>query len=375
MKLFEISTSAATHNNAIVSSTNAEVTDVLDTTQHSATTSTTALIGLSTISRYSFAASAATRHARTRSGRTGRNRIATSAAAASATPLTRRVIPAVEASLRADDCPGADSAVAALALLIRQHRLDQMAAAEVGPERVGHIDLRVRNLPEQVVAHAHLATGADEEIRIRLTGRVEKAREALLVEILGPHAGLDRTPCSIDNLGAASVVQRDVEEHAGALAGPLDRHVQLVLDVGRQFLHAADHAEADIVAQQRVQLRAEVAFEQTHERTDLARRPLPVLDRERVKRQDADTQARSRFDRITHRVDAGAMTFDAWQVTLRSPSAVAVHDDGDVSRKAVELDLAGQRLVGMSWRYPRQELLKRHDAIPLLANSRYVLRD
>ena len=47
-------------------------------------------------------------------------------------------------------------------------------------------------------------------------------------------------------------------------------------------------------------------------------------------------------------------------MALRRPAAVAVHDDRDVRRQLLEVDLPRQRLVGRSWRNPRQELLKRH---------------
>ena len=67
-----------------------------------------------------------------------------------------------------------------------------------------------------------------------------------------------------------------------------------------------------------------------------------------------------RLDDVAHRVDAGAVAFDARQMALRRPAAVAVHDDGDVRRQLLEVDLARQRLVGRSRRNPRQELLKRH---------------
>ena len=52
--------------------------------------------------------------------------------------------------------------------------------------------------------------------------------------------------------------------------------------------------------------------------------------------------------------------FNPWQVALRRPPAIAIHDDGDVRGKPLEVDLAGKRLVGLSRRDPRQELLKRH---------------
>ena len=40
------------------------------------------------------------------------------------------------------------------------------------------------------------------------------------------------------------------------------------------------------------------------------------------------------FDDVADRIDAGAMPFDAGQMPLRGPAAVAVHDDGDVLRAA-----------------------------------------
>ena len=52
-----------------------------------------------------------------------------------------------------------------------------------------------------------------------------------------------------------------------------------------------------------------------------------------------DAEARGGFDGVAHGVDAGAMAFDARQVALRGPAAVAVHDDGDVRRQPLEVHL------------------------------------
>src|SRR5689334_3050111 len=78
-----------------------------------------------------------------------------------------------------------DAAVAAIALLVGEDRLEQMTAPEVGPQRLGYPDLRVGDLPEQEVADAHLAAGPDQQIGIRLPRRVEKIAEAPLVEVVG----------------------------------------------------------------------------------------------------------------------------------------------------------------------------------------------
>ena len=108
-----------------------------------------------------------------------------------------------------------------------------MAAAEVGPERVGDPDLGVRDLPEQEVADAHLAARADQQIGIGLAGGVEELAEAPLVEIVGRDAGRDRAARGVDDLGAAAVVERDVEQHAGVARGLPDADLELVLHVGR----------------------------------------------------------------------------------------------------------------------------------------------
>ena len=147
-----------------------------------------------------------------------------------------------------------------------------------------------------------------------------------------------------DDLGAAAVVQGDVEEHAGVAGGLALGRLQLVADVAGQLLFAADDAKADVVAQQRVQLEAQIALEQRHQRRDFRRRTLPVLDRERVERQDLDAETGRRFDDVADRIDPGAVAFDTRQMALRGPAAVAVHDDGDVPRQTVEVDLAGERL-------------------------------
>src|ERR1700730_16194518 len=60
-----------------------------------------------------------------------------------------------------------DAAVAALALLKGEDRLEEMALAEVGPERGGDPDLAVRDLPEQEVGDSHLPARADQQVRVR----------------------------------------------------------------------------------------------------------------------------------------------------------------------------------------------------------------
>ena len=119
-------------------------------------------------------------------------------------------------------------------------------------------------------------------------------------------------------------------------------------------------AKADVVAIDRVQLEAQIALQQRHQHVDFGHRTLPVFDRERVERQHLDAEARRRLDDLAHRLDAGAVAFDARQMPLRRPPPVAVHDDGDVRGQRLEVHLAGQRLVGRSSGDLFQKLLERH---------------
>src|SRR2546425_6393247 len=99
-----------------------------------------------------------------------------------------------------------DAAVAAVALLVGDDGFEQMAPAEVGPERLGDPDLGIRDLPEQKVAHAHLAARADQQIGIGLPGGVEEVAETPLVEIVGIDPRGEHALRGIEDLGAAAVV-------------------------------------------------------------------------------------------------------------------------------------------------------------------------
>ena len=147
--------------------------------------------------------------------------------------------------------------------------------------------------------------------------------------------------------------------------------LQLLLDVWRELFQPSDDAEADVVGQQGVQLRAQIPLEQPHERADLGRRPLPVFDGERIQRQYAQAQARSGLDGVTHGINAGAVTLHPGQVALGGPAPIPVHDDCDVRRQPLEIHLPRERLVGMPGRDRRQELLKRHVRSPAFASIQW----
>src|SRR6202050_367199 len=79
----------------------------------------------------------------------------------------------------------ADAAEAALAALEVGNRLKKVDSAEVWPETLGNEDLGVRNLPKEVVGKAHLARGADEQIRIGHVCRIEMSVNVLFGQVIG----------------------------------------------------------------------------------------------------------------------------------------------------------------------------------------------
>src|SRR5205814_10375488 len=73
---------------------------------------------------------------------------------------------------------------APLARAVGDDRRVERSRVEVGPQRVGEIELAVRELPEQEVADALLAAGADEQIGLRRVAHRQIRRERLLADLL-----------------------------------------------------------------------------------------------------------------------------------------------------------------------------------------------
>ena len=86
---------------------------------------------------------------------------------------------AVRRRVGACDCDEllAGAAEAALAPAVRGDRGVERRGVEVGPQRLGEVELGVRELPQQEVADALLAAGADEEVGLGRVAHREIGRE------------------------------------------------------------------------------------------------------------------------------------------------------------------------------------------------------
>src|SRR3990172_5948005 len=194
-----------------------------------------------------------------------------------------------------------DAPETAVAVLVVEDGLVELAPAEVGPEHRRHEELGVRELPEEEIGDPLLAGGPDQEVGVGAVAREELAAEGALVDLV-----------------------------AGEPAGG-----------GREALQLAEHAHLLSLPLELVRLPLDVLLQERHQRRNLARGPLPVLLREGEEREHLEPHLEGPFHHLAHRLHPAPVPQGARQPALARPASVAIHDDGDVARRrAVGADLA-----------------------------------
>ena len=108
----------------------------------------------------------------------------------------------------------------------------------------------------------------------------------------------------------------------------------------------AQEAKAHVLLVEERQLAHERGGEQMHEEVDLVLRALPVLRGERIAGEHVDAEPHAGRDRLAQALDAGDVALAALEALARGPAAVAVHDDGDVTRETVEVDVGKRHVLG-----------------------------
>src|SRR6185369_17419945 len=132
----------------------------------------------------------------------------------------------------------------ALAALELAERLEKLQLAEIRPQRLRDVDLRVRELPEEEIADPHLPARPDEEIGIGDTGGAERGGDEVLIDLLGvevaaTHAPRDR-PHGVGQLLAPAVAHREDHRHPGVVLRLLDDVAERRLDLARELPDVAD---------------------------------------------------------------------------------------------------------------------------------------
>lgn len=200
----------------------------------------------------------------------------------------------------------------------------QLLLSKVGPCHRREEQLRISALPEEEVAEPLLAARADEQVNV---GRAaERLPEGLAVSRLRglepPHGFEDR------------VAGRIVDRHPQPQALAAGRRALSLLDKADQRrvkpIPAADHFEPHALFDELPGLAAKIAGEQAEQRPHLTLRPLPVVRRECVQGQRSDSQPRRRLHGSPDRFSPRPMPRQPGQPAGLRPTAVPIHDDGDM---------------------------------------------
>ena len=202
---------------------------------------------------------------------------------------------------------------------------------EVGPEGLSEVELRVGELPEQEVADPLFSAGAYQEIGLGCVVHGQVRRQVGLGEVptLLAHAPVHGVR-GLDDVPPSSVVGGDGEGESGVLSGEPLRVLDLVEELPLEWAAVTDHLQADVELVHLGDLPPQDLDEEAHEEGDLVRGPSPVLAAEGEDGDELDAKLDGLEDHVVQDLGAALMPCDPRQESLTGPSAVPVHDHGDV---------------------------------------------
>ncbi|KAG0779054.1 hypothetical protein G6F22_010861 [Rhizopus arrhizus] len=214
-------------------------------------------------------------------------------------------------------------------------RLLQQFGIEVRPQGLGEPQLGVGQLPQQEVADAGIAAGADEQVRGRQVGQGHLAAQQRFVDLFGQQAARGhfhgQGARGTGDILAATVAGGDRQGQGGVVSGALLGQLHAADQAGTEALAFTDEAHAHATPVQLVHFAVERAEEQLHQRIDFFLRPAPVLAGEREQGQRGNAQFKAALDGAVDRARAGTVADHARAAALLRPTAVAIHDDGNVA--------------------------------------------
>ena len=213
-------------------------------------------------------------------------------------------------------------------------RFEELRLTEVRPERRCDDKFSIGNLPEQKIAHAHLAARADQQVRVGNVPRPKMLRNDLLGDVGGLELPLlclfSNAPDCIHDFNAAAVAQRHDERKTAVFGKGCDGFFEMFLHIFRQPMNLSDNFQPDVVFVQLRRFGFEIVDEIFHQRVHFVLGAIPVFRRERVKREILDAEFTGGTDDGAGGFGALPVAFDAWQTALLRPAAIAVHDDRNV---------------------------------------------
>src|SRR5665213_2895629 len=232
------------------------------------------------------------------------------------------------------------SAEPAFTLTVFEDRRFERGPVEVRPIGWHEYQFAIGRLPEQEIRQPLLAAGADNQIGIGNIRRIEITADALHRHVRRCEAALrhvlgDAMRCARNFLTGA-VIERHYQSETVIILRELFRLNQQPADIRFESLAFSDHAHAHIAFMQLSQIVADEAAQQAHQLADFVGGPRPVFRAEGKDGDELDADFAGRANGSAQRLDPAAMPFHARQSAGRRPTAVAIHDNGDVTRRLIE---------------------------------------
>lgn len=137
---------------------------------------------------------------------------------------------------------------------------------EVGPQTVTEKQLGVCGLPQQKIADAHLAAGADDQVRVRHMGHAHGGVQACFGD---GHTLRGQASCCLRDVPAAAVVEAHVQDEAVVVSRGRLRLGQALTHFGRQTFAAADKVQLHAILLELGNLSAQGHRQKLHETRDL----------------------------------------------------------------------------------------------------------
>src|SRR3972149_2660129 len=222
---------------------------------------------------------------------------------------------------------GGNAAKATLAIAEGEEGLVHFGRAEAGPVDGGGVVFGVGPLPEKEVGEAHLAGGANDEVRVGEAVAIEIGAEELLVDLLRGDAIGYQAGDRVADLRPAAVVEGYADQHAVVALGEVDSLLDLSLQAGREAVEAAQVAQPDARLGQMPGLPPDSLAEQAQEGIHLFLRAGPVLGGEGEEGQAADAVVMKALNDRPYIPGAGPVALVPGQSPRLGPTAVAIHDD------------------------------------------------
>ncbi|MNV41238.1 hypothetical protein D3C71_1328680 [compost metagenome] len=158
--------------------------------------------------------------------------------------------------------------------------------------------------------------------------------QALFIDLLGVGRklgfGCQHRAGGLKNVPTPTVVGGNRQMQAVVVRGACLRGHDQLLQAGFEGAQVADDMQPHALLVQLADLALQRLHEQAHQQRDLFGGPAPVLGTEGKQRQVAHPGAPTGLDHAAHGLHALGMAGSARQQPPRSPSPVAIHDDGDV---------------------------------------------